>query len=77
MNTVFFHIYSNFPAKIVFFNNQTQILNILTTESLSDEISLEIKNLDSLKINVYPLNNKSLLAYTVKIENKNSSFKRV
>ena len=55
MNT-FLHILNNFPAKLVFFQNNKEIFSVLSTQFLGDEINLRIDELANFKISVYPLN---------------------
>lgn len=75
MNTVFLHIFSNFSAKIVFFENKTEILSLLSSESLSEDISLKIEDFSNLKVFIYPIENNNLLPYSVEIVKEDNILK--
>ena len=69
------HILKDFPVALKFFSSEKEIFSCCSQEILSDELNLEIKDLNDLKINVYPQNTKKFLPYALKFINENEKLK--
>ena len=60
------HILKDFPVALKFFSSEKEIFSCCSQEILSDELNLEIKDLNDLKINVYPQNTKKFFFFFFK-----------
>ena len=67
------HILKEFPATIKILFNEKEVFCVSTTQSLADEISLNIDGFNALKFCIYPHETKKLLPYSFIIDFESKS----
>ena len=66
----YLHLNFKFDAKIEMFKNNAKIFEAFSPSSLSNEIDLEVENIEDFDVKVFALS-KENISYTAKINNQN------
>ncbi|MBO4412733.1 MAG: hypothetical protein J5779_01825 [Clostridia bacterium] len=64
----FLHLNCKFEAKVEFWQNDNKLFEVCSTSNLQNEIDLQVFDLESFKLKIFPLGKTNNVAYTANVE---------